>query len=772
MSHEEAYGDGSYDVEQEQRQHHFGTEADNEELLDYEGEADNESSLRALHVSAVGRKVPVTVKPKDNVVLLTAHYASRQLQRAPAMAMLKEAVVEQLPANIAAALPQYQIAWSHDSQLKPQVMNARAVLAQPTTLQSLVGDLVNGGCACRTYPDHFKVAISDGVVQQHAPAAVGSHHVRTMDLRVVDSVPLRSLLAKGLNHIPLAAADTRTTLATNIAIAEQFMQRVVHPAAVALGYSIGPSWYETARRSASNWTRHQLSLRQAEPEAVAELTDSIMSDLADLQSKVLICEVDKAANTCCFICPKYAQLLVLLRLEGSSDFQRVNADIDAVAAALQQQLGEVDDKLRGLAQTGRLPIMRIAYKAHKQDYRYLTNASGSLLSPINSLAQSITSRIMESSSGALAELNRAVARFTGTQTQTCIVIQNAQQVVLNLLDRITNDFCADITKCFENIPIDVNEPYSLQEALRRQVKAAFTHQAATRGQQQHLVVKNLTPPFHVEWQHASSGSSAKGRVYLTEETALSILHIAVTNAYVTAGGVVYRQAKGIPMGADYSPDACNLYFMSYESSAVKRMCRLATDANQQRQLCSEWLYCFRMMDDIRMINAPTLASFVRNPDSPGDSNTLGWIYPPCVGIDVTFDVSAGARELVSTQYLDTLTHISTDGTYNVEIYDKQQKLQFEPVHYIARDSNRPLGNSYKMVLGQAYRIAAICSTADLAAKHIGVVLRKMLKRGFARQRLLDTLTAWANADPTVPGKTFDLHAVLRSLTRRHRSWRN
>lgn len=109
-------------------------------------------------------------------------------------------------------------------------------------------------------------------------------------------------------------------------------------------------------------------------------------------------------------------------------------------------------------------------------------------------------------------------------------------------------------------------------------------------------------------------------------------------------------------------------------------------------------------------------------------------------------------------------------TYSVEIYDKQQKLQFEPVHYIARASNRPLGNSYKLVLGQAYRIAAICSTAELAAVHIGTVLRKLIRRGFARQRLLDTLTTWAHADPTVPGKPFNLLDVLRALNRRSRSW--
>jgi hypothetical protein len=632
-----------------------------------------------------------------------------------------------------------------------------------------MSDLVEGRCDCGRYPESFKVAISDSVVHQHAAAAVGTLHVRTTDLDLVDSEPLRRLLAKGLNHVPLVAADTTTTIATNVQLAEQFMQRVVHPTATQLGYTVGPSWYETARRSAGSWAQHRLSLGHGGADETAELTGDIKAELASLQARVLICEVDKAANTCCFICPKYAQLLVLLRLQGSSDFQQVSIDTAGVAATLRQQLGGIDSKLCDIVGDGKLPIMRKAYKAHKEDYRYLTNASGSLLSPLNSLAQTITSCLMQSTRESLAELNESVLRFTGAQTQACIVVQNAQQVVLNMPDSISTDFCADITKCFENIPIDMAEQHSLQDALQWAVQAAYTARATARGRQQFLVIKKLQPPFAVEWQHASSGSSAQGRVYLTQEKTLGILNAAVTNAYVMAGGQIYKQAKGIPMGADYSPDACNLYFMSYEAAAVKRMCRLARDMEQKQRLCREWLYCFRMMDDIRLINAPTLAGYLRSPDKPGDSSTLGWIYPPCVGIDITYDVSAGGDGRVSTQYLDSLTHIKHDGSYSIEIYDKQQKLHFQPVHYIACDSNRPVGNSYKMVLGQAYRIAAICSTADLAAKHIGFVMRKMIQRGFSRQRLLDTLIAWADGYPNIPGKDFDLRAVVHALTRRHRS---
>lgn len=694
-------------------------------------------------------------------MILVGHYHSRAVQLAPPRSMLSEAIVQLLDEEVAAALKQYQLAWAYDKQLKPLVMNARALMTQPASIGSLCDDLKHGRCSCGMFGDSYKIEVTGAAIEKGAAAALGSVHVRTTDLSLIENGGLRSLLEQGLNHIPLKAADRVAVVNTNIAIAEQFIQRVVQPAAANLGYSVDEAVYEQARQSAQQWTEYKLAEAQQHLQQWEDqLTQEMLRDLKKLQQKLLICEVDKASSTCCFMCPKLAQLLVLLRLEGSADFQYIAANEATVAASLQEQLSNIDPKLAGLIEEGKLPIMRTAYKAHKGDYRYLTNASGSMLSPLNSLAQSLTSSIMLGTQGALAKLNSEVLSWTGARTQACIVVQNAQQVVLNMPVKIETDTCADITKCFENIPIEQNERYNLPEALEWAVQSAFSHYGAQRGQQQLLVVTKLQPPFKVAWQHSSSGMATGDRVYLTPAKALRLLTVAVSNAYVTAAGKVYRQAKGIPMGADYSPDACNLYFMRYEAAAVQRMCRLAGSLELKQKLCKEWLHCFRMMDDIRMVNAPTLASFMRSPERPGEPDSLGWIYPPCVEVDITHDVTAGTSACSSTQYLDALTHIYADGTYAVEVYDKQQKLPFVPVHYIALDSNMPVGSSYKLLLGQAYRIAALCSTADLAAKHIAVVIKKLEGRGFKQGRLLTTLESWAHTDPTLPGKPFTLLDVF------------
>jgi hypothetical protein len=372
-------------------------------------------------------------------------------------------------------------------------------------------------------------------------------------------------------------------------------------------------------------------------------------------------------------------------------------------------------------------------------------------------------------------MNSTVKAFTGATTQTCIVVPNAQHVAVNLPDRIYTDLCADITKCFENIPVEPNKADSLPAALSWATRKAFSFKAQQRGKTQVLAVRESSEAYTVRWQHQPASRQkvhTSGKCfYLYVDDVVALLALITTHAYVTAAGLVFKQSRGIPMGADYSPNACNMYFMMYESKAVMRMAKLAPSDAVRKQLCTEWIYCFRLMDDMRFINAPTLAGYLKQPVNAGDSASLGWIYPSCVGIDVTYDITASAsRSTQSSQYLDMLTHIQPDGSYNIEIYDKQCKLPISPVNYITPYSNRPVGNCYKLILGQASRIAAICSSAVLAARHISSVLGKMSNRGFDTHRLLAVLSHWAARNNDIPGKPFTMTDVVCVLHSRWPSW--
>lgn len=145
--------------------------------------------------------------------------------------------------------------------------------------------------------------------------------------------------------------------------------------------------------------------------------------------------------------------------------------------------------------------MRIAYKAHKESFRYLTNASDTLLSGANQLAQAVMSCIMSEVTAALGQLNDTIKSMTGVATQTCIVVQNTQQVAVNMPGRITTDMCTDITKCFENIPTQPEAADSLVAALRWAARKAFSYRAASTGHPQVLAVSHHRGVPTVQWQN-------------------------------------------------------------------------------------------------------------------------------------------------------------------------------------------------------------------------------------------------------------------------------
>jgi hypothetical protein len=767
--------------------------ADAEEQQRQEDEAqgtppDGAATQRAIEVSVLGRNVIVVRRQARTAVVLKAHYCSRVLEQAHPQRMLQEVIVAQLHPELRSALPEYQIAWSYDPQLKPTAMNARRVMTQQQTVAELQQQLATGGCSCAIFEDRYKAPVAE-IVEQHCPAASGTRHVLTTDLSIVANTQLRELLAQGLNHIPLRTADVHGIIEMQQHVADQFYDMILAPTAAALGVRLQPNGREIIGRGVAAWTAEQLGRtgdRGMTSAGAAAVTfwqhggsaepDSTSAALANLQRSLHICEVDKAASTPCLICPQYAQLLVMLRLSSSEDFELTDRDITAVQAVLKADLASIHPLLPQAVEGDRLPIMRVAFKAHKNSFRFLTNTAGSLLSNLNGLTQGLTSCILQEVTAALGQLNTTIRGMTGTQTQTCIVVPNAQHVAVNMPDRILTDMCADITKCFENIPTHPQQADSLPAALGWAVRKAFSFREAQTGRPQVLTVAYRRGVPSVCWQHKPAGNISSNldgtRLYLHSEAVAALLTTVVTNAYVTAAGLTYRQSRGIPMGADYSPDVCNLYFMKYESQAVTRMQALAGTPELSRQLLSEWKYCFRLMDDMRFVNAPTLAGFVRDPQGAGDSSAIGWIYPACVGIDITYDVTAaGAGRVQETQYLDMLTHIHPDGSYDVEVYDKQCKLPITPINYISLHSNRPVNNSYKLILGQASRIAAICSTPQLAAKHIRAVVGKLSNRGFKADRLLRVLHEWAQGNSTIPGKPFSMIDVTALLLHRRKYWR-
>lgn len=744
-----------------------------------------QQQARQLQVGTNGRLRVVKTEQSSKVSIVVQY--SRSFEILKPQQMLYDTVLWQLPDEL--QLPEYQIAWSQRPPLKPQVINARDWCSQQHTAAELTAMMLSGDCGCPRYPSKYHGQLNEPIIQQHCPALIGTAHVRTTDLSIITDRNLRSLLAEGLNHIPPGHLPLPQLVERMQEVASQFASRVLSH-----GMHVNDKLVEQLRASAAKWTMHHYDCNPAlHEQPPGHLSDETLHALQQLRHHLYICEVDKAAHTPCLVCPAYALLVTLLRLEHSADFERLDLTPDECVQAASQALSVIHPGLPSLLQPDKFfPIMRTSFKSHKETaaWRYLTSAAGTCLSNVNKAAFLVGAQLMEQLDGYLAELSSSISTWHGGISVRCdIKVKNAQEVVLNLPDVLYYDATADIAKCFERIPIQADAADSLPAVFHWAVTKAFERVATGRQRNRSCIALRIVEgvPCSARW-HTSPQRTATNTIYLEQQQVVGLLTSVVTHAYVAEFGNMYRQVTGIPMGTDYSPLCCDMYFCFYEASAVMRISRAALDSGTKRQLLSEWQYMYRLIDDVRMSNAPRMTRILQHPFDVGDQRSHQWVYPSCVTLEFTSGVCAlppaadgtpypaAIVEATDTQYLDLLTTIQPGGTYSYRIYDKSAKLPLTPIQYTTLASDRPVGNSYKLIIGMAYRAFYLSSSAALAADCITKTIHFMASRGYSSSRLMRILQCWCHHNPELPGLTYHPADVLCShifrrklLSRRHGS---
>ena len=450
--------------------------------------------------------------------------------------------------------------------------------------------------------------------------------------------------------------------------------------------------------------------------------------------------MDKAANQPVFTCLDFAIATLWNRL-SSPAFTML--DQLAMQSTLSALLHWQDQWLppNYPPPSGKWLNTRTSFKSHKQSFRFITNGSNFILTPTDKLAANMSSSLLNTMQDWAAEKNNEVHVSLHVRTQCYPIITDYSMCLLNLPTdqgkvHIGEDFTADVSKCFESIPIEATREDSLQVALSRLLIIIRPF----------LLRKGLTNPgFRVTFKQRSFEMNPATVVQLPLPTDpppgpltkfytfpqyLDMCNVIATNAITLAGGQHFQQAAGLPMGTSSAPALCNLYLLEKEIAAILRISRHDPPAIAAQKL-KEFRFLFRMMDDVRAINAPTLVSMICNP-GPRLHNTTDWIYPECLSIEPTCSKENGVVR--ATNFLDIETWLSSSGaTYTT--FAKESKLNFEPIQYVDPNSNRPLAACYNVVIGATYHALLHASSPALAVKRLLTVMTTMKKRRFKKDRL-------------------------------------
>ena len=703
------------------------------------------------------------------VLRLVVQYTSKVMDHLPPTRMIRDILFGQSGATAAEQqTPDIQIVWRCGQQLKPIVLNAHGHLMREWQ-----------HCCCRSIDSQW-LTMAHPVDQQM--------HLCTMDLDVLGEPQLAALLAKGLNHIPAQPWDAEAAV-------QALLEGAAWPAAQHMqrkGWWAGNTadeLHQIVEQSVRAWVAHRLQgqVLVAEGELVEDLQQRLMA----AQRTFWFCEVDKAPSHICVICPALAVALIRKRLSGAADFAQIPYEGDAVQFVVQQLSTELDGILVGLsglmqpkdvASPLRLPILRINYKSHKDppSWRFITVGSGTVLEVLSGVVAGICKLLIDCMGADAAQLARDIARWHGVHANYFTLVDGAQQVAINMPDRIRDDFTADITKCFENIPIDAGDAEGVPAVLEGVVGLVFRMQRQQMG----TTDPRIAVPLHADNKATAHWVTRPGRspnkAYLTQQQTLQLMVVAISGAYVVCGSTMYRQTRGIPMGAAYSPALCNLYLLYWERAALRRQCNLITTAGVRAQVLREWLYFMRYIDDLRIINGMLLAGWVQAPVNQGDPNAYTWVYPGCLGLDTTgaFPAAAAAAAaagpgadgaVVEMVYLDLGTYIMADGTYSYSIYAKDKKLPFQPMKYFRADSDRPKSIAHAVAVGQVYRIMYLTSYTQHRRDCFHQLMRDLHAGGFNTPRLASDIQSWLWSNQPFPLLT---HAVVSHLAAlcNNRSW--
>ena len=219
----------------------------------------------------------------------------------------------------------------------------------------------------------------------------------------------------------------------------------------------------------------------------------------------------------------------------------------------------------------------------------------------------------------------------------------------------------------------------LEDGLAGVVRDAFVFGGGDRGCRC-LVLGRGEACFVGERSGSGGGCSGDGIV--------GMLGFLVGGVFVVfAGGGVFQQTVGIPMGASCAPLLADVFLCSYEADFVQSL--LSTG---KRHLASRFSLTYGCIDDVLSMGSPEFES------------CLGQMCPAELGI------RDAAESTASASYLDLLLSIGRGGQLHTSIYDKRDDFNFHITNFPFLSSNIPSSPAYGVFISQLVRYARACSS--------------------------------------------------------------
>ena len=712
---------------------------------------------RIISQDRYGRKCMQRIKNHDCAGYISVHYSSRALEWINIRRLFQDLLVLFQFSHLCSIVENIVFAWSYDQNLAAVLYKPAAVFKQFSFVQLLHED---DTCAC-TSTTRLRSFCDPLTISETSNFSKPAVHVRTMDTNILQHKLLRSAVSQGLNHIPLKPTCIARAIA---AVMHAFEQLVGLLQLTQLNFPVAAARLQlhstclTTLKSASKMNKWGLRFSGQflfDIPAVKNETDWIL--------KHLFCSgLDKASSNACFICIRHIRLQAFERLSGQDFLPCKNNSIwylpssilDKVVQELTLLLPECPPPYQAL------PYMMATYKQHKAKYRWLTNAHNTVFSNIALLLTITSNVILESiKTWALTKISY-YKRFLQVDTSIFWLVSSIIDTTLNLPDSMHDIFVADITRCYETIPL--SGPDNLFQAISFIITTAYKQAAVSHPYTQtNLWIRVAADkcPAVAKW---ATRRPAYGNWFeLPVARLLSLHQWLMTSCYLTLGDRVWVQATGIPMGFSCSPIWCNFYLLSYEIQFIQRLAKLG-----RCDLLVKFKHAFRYIDDLCLFNVQNPRDFL-SPNQVRTEENPFWIYPLNV-LEIKEETSSFSQIIphkgITAHFMNAEFILNEDNPqkFTYRKYDKRRGLPFHYTQYIKFRSNRAVHQAYNIAVSQVLPILYISNSETAALAEIRILISTMSANGFQQARLIRTISNFLHKG-TFPGVHMDIQKIITSL---------
>ena len=594
-------------------------------------------------------------------------------------------VLKLLPQKLQQYTP-LQVFYKYNDPISLRICNYGSFLKNLT--MSKAKDILNNPCCCTS--------------SQFLYTPLG--HIITGNLEIVEDIRLRNVLSYGCKYrIPMNLPS--------LEIKESLLEALDDFIKIkSIKYKLRKTDFDSWKNRILEIITNRINFYEknypnlfTEKENLLD-NESVKRCLNKLKNEYIICRIDKASNNFVFICKKfYIQTLIQELGFDEVTFDSIGNDtykpceeneeyyVDQISSTLLRRYGiKVEHENMCLPRIFWNPkLQKDPYKA-----RFIAGAKHCATKPLNIMVNS-SLKLLREYFGKYCEAiynNSCINQFWSIESsiQFLNILRNNEVYNLQVYDFTTLYTMLDLKEVEDMI----NEVIDLIFSERNK------YICISKFDSNNCFFSKKKYNNYYNFNKTDLKESVKFIIY---------------NTYITFGGNVFIQTKGIPMGGNSSSPIADLTLGKMEFNYMKKLIQ-----GKKFGLAKLLSNNCRYVDDLITINYLHFQNIIKD------------IYPH------SLEMERSGNDNKNVNYLDLNITIDKNGV-SINVYNKTDDFNFHVISLTYPHSNIPLEVGYNVFYSQILRFGNICTSLEDFTYHLKKIFKILSDRGYHQKRLINLI---------------------------------